>query len=155
MTSEAAILPDPASAIPVGPMAASATAALAGGQTSFSIAELAEAFGVTARAIRFYEAEGLIAPERRGQMRVYSKRDFARLAWVLRGKRVGFSLAEIREMLDLYDAGDGRVTQRAKTLEKCRQRLTSLEAQRADLDHVIDELADFCSTIETIVLPKR
>jgi DNA-binding transcriptional MerR regulator len=121
---------------------------------TYSIADLAEAFTVTPRSIRFYEDEGLISPERRGQNRVYSSRDVARLAWVLRGKRVGFSLADIREMLDLYDAGDGRASQRQVTLEKCRTRLAALQSQRADLDHVIDELDTFCTTIEKIVLPK-
>ena len=77
----------------------------------FSISDLSAEFEVTARALRFYEDEGLIAPERRGTQRVYSHRDRARLAWILRGKRVGFSLAEIREMIDLYDIGDGRQVQ--------------------------------------------
>ncbi|MFX5701288.1 MerR family DNA-binding transcriptional regulator, partial [Acinetobacter baumannii] len=71
----------------------------------FSISDLSAEFGVTARALRFYEDEGLIAPERRGTSRIYSQRDRARLAWILRGKRVGFSLGEIREMIDLYDIG--------------------------------------------------
>jgi DNA-binding transcriptional MerR regulator len=75
---------------------------------SYSITDLAGEFGVTARALRFYEDEGLIAPQRIGLARVYSKRDRARLAWILRGKRVGFSLADIREMIDLYDFGDDR-----------------------------------------------
>jgi DNA-binding transcriptional MerR regulator len=123
-------------------------------QASYSIADLSRAFAVTARAIRFYEAEGLITPERRGQSRVFSKRDVARLAWVLRGKRVGFSLDEIRQLLDLYDVGDGRLTQREKTLEKCRTQLIALEDQRRDLDLVIEELSQFCTTIENMVLPK-
>ncbi len=151
MTETQAILDN----APSGQVSLSAAAAFAGEQASFGIADLAEAFDITPRAIRFYEAEGLISPERRGQMRLYSRRDVARLAWVLRGKRVGFSLAEIREMLDLYDAGDGRIRQRNTTLEKCRQRLTSLKEQRADLDKVIDELADFCTTIETLELPQK
>jgi DNA-binding transcriptional MerR regulator len=69
----------------------------------YSITELCSEFGVTARALRFYEDEGLISPQRRGTQRIYSQRDRARLAWILRGKRVGFSLADIREMIDLYD----------------------------------------------------
>jgi DNA-binding transcriptional MerR regulator len=129
-------------------------AGLADASRSYTITDLAEAFAITPRSIRFYEDEGLIAPERRGQSRIYSARDVARLAWVLRGKRVGFSLADIREMLDLYDAGDGRASQRAITLEKCRARLATLEAQRADLDHVITELDEFCTTIDALVLPK-
>ncbi len=67
----------------------------------FSIGELCDEFGVTARALRFYEDEALIAPERRGTQRLYSDRDRARLAWILRGKRVGLSLADIKELLDL------------------------------------------------------
>ncbi|MGB3721465.1 MAG: MerR family DNA-binding transcriptional regulator, partial [Pacificimonas sp.] len=72
---------------------------------SFTIAELAREYDVTSRTIRFYEAEGLLAPKREGQNRIYSKRDRARLGWILRGKRVGFSLAEIRDLLDIYRTG--------------------------------------------------
>ena len=75
----------------------------------YSISDLTEEFDCTARALRFYEDEGLIAPARIGLARVYSKRDRARLAWIMRAKNVGFSLTEIREMIDLYDLGDGRV----------------------------------------------
>ena len=83
----------------------------------YSIGELCDEFAITARALRFYEDEQLIAPLRRGTQRLYSDKDRARLAWILRGKRVGFSLADIREMLDLYDLGDQRETQRLVTLE--------------------------------------
>ena len=116
----------------------------------FSISDLSDEFGVTPRALRFYEDEGLIAPERRGTNRIYSHRDRARLAWILRGKRVGFSLGEIREMIDLYDIGDGRHTQRAVTVDRCRRRIAALEAQKHDIDAAIAELRDFVSTIETI-----
>src|SRR5689334_18194829 len=114
----------------------------------FSIGELCDEFGVTARALRFYEDESLIAPERRGTQRLYSERDRARLAWILRGKRVGFSLADIKELLDLYDVGDGRQTQRMKTIELCQRRIDTLRQQRVDIDATIDELNEFLTILD-------
>ncbi len=118
------------------------------GQDLFSITDLSDEFGVTARALRFYEDEGLIAPERRGTQRLYSHRDRARLAWILRGKRVGFSLGEIREMIDLYDVGDGRRLQRQVAIDRGRARIALLEAQKHDIDAAIAELTDFVDLLE-------
>lgn len=114
----------------------------------FTISDLCAEFGVTARALRFYEGEGLITPERRGTSRIYARADRARLAWILRGKRVGFSLGEIRDLLDLYDVGDGRESQRSATVDRCRQRIALLEAQKRDIDAAIAELADFVATLD-------
>lgn len=113
-----------------------------------SIGEMCEEFAVTARALRFYEDERLITPERRGTQRLYSERDRARVAWILRGKRVGFSLAEVREMIDLYDLGDHRQTQRLVTLERCRDRITTLERQRIDIDATLAELNEFIALLD-------
>jgi len=109
---------------------------------------MCDAFGVTARALRFYEDEELISPERRGTTRLYTERDRARLIWILRGKRVGFSLNDIRELLDLYDVGDQRHTQILTTLERCRDRIATLHRQKHDIDTTIAELEEFCAVLD-------
>ncbi len=116
--------------------------------TTFTITQLAHEFKITSRAIRFYEDKGLLKPRRHGLQRIYSRRDRARLSLILRGKRLGFSLAAIREMLDLYDLGDGQVQQLRVTVKRARERLASLEAQRRDIDDAIAELRDSCALID-------
>ena len=118
----------------------------------YTISDLTTEFGCTARALRFYEDEGLISPARLGLTRVYSKRDRARLAWIMRAKNVGFSLNEIREMIDLYDLDDGRQEQRRVTVEKCRNHIAKLKHQRADIDSSIKELTQFIKLVENVEL---
>ena len=125
------------------------------GREHYTISDLTAEFDVTARALRFYEDEGLIAPQRSGLTRIYSKRDRARLAWIMRAKNVGFSLVEIRELIDLYDLGDGRVEQRRVTVERCEEKIAKLKQQRDDIDSSISELTEFVDTIRNIDLPKQ
>jgi DNA-binding transcriptional MerR regulator len=106
----------------------------------FTIHDLVREFGVTARTLRFYEEKGLLAPERRSQDRIYSRRDRARLKLVVMGKSVGFSLEEVRDMLDLYDLGDGQATQMRVALARFDQKLVELENRRHDLDRAVAEL---------------
>jgi len=119
----------------------------------YSITDLTREFGCTARALRFYEDEGLIAPTRQGLTRIYSKRDRARLAWIMRAKNVGFSLAEIRELIDLYDLDDGRAEQRRVTMRRCREKIAKLRQQKADIESSIRELTQFVGALEELELP--
>ncbi|MBT6272825.1 MAG: MerR family DNA-binding transcriptional regulator [Chromatiales bacterium] len=107
---------------------------------TFSIGELSREFEVTARSIRFYEDRGLLAPSRRGQNRVYSARDKVRLMLILRGKRLGFSISEIGEILDLYDAPNGEVGQLSHFVGKIRERRQALRKQAEDIETVLREL---------------
>ncbi len=117
-------------------------------EKTFTITDLAHEFKVTARAIRFYEDKGLLHPSRQGMNRVYTKRDRARLILILRGKRLGFSLAEIREMINLYDLGDGQTEQLRVTLKRSVDRLKALEAQRRDIETAISELRRSVNILE-------
>jgi DNA-binding transcriptional MerR regulator len=114
----------------------------------FTIRDLVKECGVTARTLRFYEEKGLLSPRRDGLERLYSRRDRARLKYVLMGRNVGFSLDEVREMLDLYDVGDGQETQLRVALSKFHERLARLERQKADIERVIDQLRRACDTVE-------
>ncbi|HLV83014.1 MULTISPECIES: MerR family DNA-binding protein [Devosia] len=106
----------------------------------FAIADLAKEFGISTRAIRFYESKGLLAPERVGATRVFRRRDRARLILILRGKRLGFSLRDISDYLSLYDAN--RSQQVHLLIDKVDERLASLERQRDDLETTINELRE-------------
>jgi DNA-binding transcriptional MerR regulator len=117
-------------------------------ERTFTIRQLCLEFKCTPRAMRFYEDKGLLAPARQGLNRVYSYKDRARLQLILRGKRVGLSLAEIREILQLYGKGDGGAAQSAKALRKFRERILVFEQQREDIDHAIAELRAACARME-------
>jgi DNA-binding transcriptional MerR regulator len=119
-----------------------------GAEPVFTITDLAREFAVTSRTLRFYEDEGLLHPLRRGTTRLYSRGDRARLAWILRGRAVGFSLADIRDLLDMYAPGPARRPQLEATLAKSRERISALNDQRAAIDATIAELEHFCTTIE-------
>lgn len=117
------------------------------GQDEFTIRDLTREFGVTARTLRFYEEKGLLVPRRAGQDRLYSRRDRARLKYVLMGKCVGFSLEEIRDMLDLYDLGDGQVTQLKVAHQRFREQIERLMRQRQEIDRAIAELERAHATV--------
>lgn len=106
----------------------------------WSISEMCAEFGVTPRTLRFYEAKELIFPLREGQKRLFTRRCRARLQLILQGKRFGFSLEDIRQLLDLYHIGDQQVTQLARTYELGLERLAAMEAQRDELTLAIEDL---------------
>ena len=107
-----------------------------------SIRQMCDEFEVTPRTLRFYEAKELLFPIREGQKRLFTKRDAARLKLILRGKRFGFRLEEIRQLLDLYDKGDQQLTQLTRSYEIAQDRLVELERQRDELTAAIDDLQD-------------
>lgn len=122
--------------------------------TNYTISELAQEFQITPRTLRYYEAQGLVCPARNGRSRIYSGGDRVRLGLILRGKRVGFSLAEIKEMLELYNLGDNQVGQLRLTLQKCRERVALLKQQRDDIDATMTELNDYCQTVSDLLSQK-
>jgi DNA-binding transcriptional MerR regulator len=109
---------------------------------TWSITDLAEEYGVTLRTIRFYEDRGLLTPERRGTTRVFHLRDRIRLALILRGKRLGFSLGQIATIVDMYDAEPGEAGQLRYLLDQIDVRRTELEQRRKDIDETLAELAE-------------
>ena len=124
-----------------------------------TIREMCDAYEVTPRTLRFYEAKELLFPIREGQKRLFTKRDRARLKLILRGKRFGFSLEEIRQLLDLYHMGDQQMTQLSRTYEVARARLADMESQRDELNEAIDDLKEQLKwgekMISSLNLPKK
>lgn len=118
-----------------------------------TIREMCDAFNVTPRTLRFYESKELLFPVREGQKRLFTKRDRARLKLILRGKRFGFSLEEIRQLLDLYHMGDQQHTQLARAYEIARERLADMENQRDELDATIREMKEQLKWGEKMVTP--
>ena len=108
----------------------------------YSISDLSREFGVTTRTIRFYESEGLLAPERVGQRRLFSPRDRVRLKLILRGKRLGFSLSEIHEIIEMYDAAPGEMGQLQLLLDRIDARREELKQRRRDIEATLGELAE-------------
>ncbi len=120
----------------------------------YSVTEMAAELQVTPRALRFYEDKGLIAPQRAGKTRVYDSRDRRRMILILRGKRMGFSLREIAEWLDLYEHDPDQVEQMRRTLSKTRECIEILEAQHLDLQKTLDELRGIQSAVEDCLRSK-
>ncbi len=116
-----------------------------------TIRQMCDAYEVTPRTLRFYEQKELLFPIREGQKRLFTRRDRARLTLILRGKRFGFSLEEIRQLLDLYYVGDQQATQLRRTLDIARDRLTDMERQRAELDVAINDLLSQMSLVEDML----
>ena len=109
-------------------------------ETFLTIRQMCDEFGVTPRTLRFYESKELLSPERRGTHRLYTRRDCARPKLILRGKRFGFSLESIRQLLDLYETDNQNLPQMCRTRELARERLAELESQRTELDETIEDL---------------
>ncbi|CAN5404801.1 MerR family DNA-binding transcriptional regulator [soil metagenome] len=122
---------------------------------TYSIRQLCREFGATARALRFYEDKGLLTPARKGQTRVYDSRDRARLKLILRGRRIGFTLHEIQDMLDLYDRNDGNTHQMAIALRRHRAQIEALKQQREDLDAAIETAEEACAAMEVRLAEMR
>ena len=116
-------------------------------KSSYTIGDLAQEFGVTLRTLRFYEDRNLVTPRRQGTMRLYSRRDRARLKLVLLGRRVGFSLAEIAEVINLYDLKDGQAAQLRAALAKFARQIETLREQKRDVEQAIQELT---RTVEVV-----
>ncbi len=121
---------------------------------TYTIGQLASEFNVTPRALRFYEQKGLLSPERVGLSRYFSRRDRARLKLIVRGKRLGFALLEIKELLDLYDVDDDQIEQLKKTLNHSKYRLKTLNDQKKDVEDTINEMNQVISQLEKLLNDK-
>ena len=121
----------------------------------YSIGDLSAELALSPRAIRFYEDQGLLAPQRIGGNRVYGARDRARLQLILRGKRLGFALADIKELLDLYDADPDHLEQLRATLAKGRARIAELERQQQEIALTLKELREIGTHIEESIRRKE
>ena len=122
---------------------------------AMTIREMCNSFGVTPRTLRFYEQKELLFPIREGTRRLFTRRDRARLTLILRGKRFGFALEDIRQLLDMYDQDGHQEAQLSRTCEIARDRLTVMERQRADLDDAIAELKEQLIWAEEVLAPFR
>ena len=120
----------------------------------FTITQLAEEFDLSLRTLRFYEDKGLINPKRDGQHRLYSRRDKARVKLILMGKKVGFSLTDIRQMLDLYDLKDGQITQLRVSLDRFREQVAFLHDRKEHIQQAIDELQRTIQVVEGMLKQK-
>ncbi len=116
--------------------------------SQYSISDLAGEFGVTTRAIRFYEEKGLLRPSRNGQRRIYDGADRARLKLILRGKRIGLTLDESREIIEMYEPGQDNEEQLSLLLGKVTERRTLLQAQLADIHNMLEALDDVQNRVE-------
>ena len=119
------------------------------GERLYTVSELADDLDITPRTLRFYEDKGLIVPQRAGQNRVYTHKDRARMILILRGKRLGFSLREIKEWLDLYDADRDHVVQTRLLAKRLDERMAKLEQQRHDIEATLDDLRQIRSQADT------
>ncbi len=115
---------------------------------TYTIGEMCEAYSVTPRTLRFYESKELLYPKRIGQKRLFTKSDRARLKLILQGKRFGFSLEEIRQLLELYNIDDQQTTQLTRTYELGIERLAAMKAQRDELSHAIEDLTEQLGWVE-------
>lgn len=124
-------------------------------ENRLTIRQMCDAYGVTPRTLRFYESKELLFPIRDGQKRLFTKRDRARLKLILRGKRFGFSLEEIRQLLDLYDLGDQQLTQLERTRDVAIERLGDMERQYMELGEAIEDLKQQLAGVEQMINTRR